>query len=78
LPQTKKLKDLSDLGVNTVDTSDSNHKGQFGFIGNIEIVVFPCFSLQAHQISLLPSVFLNILFSTFENNASLLVLGLFE
>jgi len=67
LSKTEQLKSLTDLGVNLVDTTNSNNKSQLGFSRNVVIALGPSLTSKSDFIALLGSVLLDVLFSPLEN-----------
>jgi len=67
LSQSEKLEDLSDFWGNGVNTLDTDDDGEFGFWGNVEVSGLSGNSLQSDDITFGMSVFLDVLFGTFED-----------
>jgi len=71
LSQSEQLKDLSWLGVDVVDTSDTNDQSKFGFRLNEEVSSSLGNSSDSDEFPFLLSVFLDVLFSSLEDDLSL-------
>jgi len=71
LSESQKLQDLSRFGIDSIDTSNSDDNGKFGFRFNKEVTTRSCFSSEFDERSFLVSVFLHISLSSFENDTPL-------
>jgi hypothetical protein len=76
LTETQQLQNLSDSGVETVDTPDPHNDGQFGLGGNVKVAMFTSVARQAHLVGFRFTVLLDVLFGTLEDGRAL-SLGLF-
>jgi hypothetical protein len=71
LSQSEQLKDLSGLGVKSIDTSNSDHNSKLVVWLNVIIAGSLGLSLESDQRSLLSSVFVNVLLCSLEDCLSL-------
>jgi hypothetical protein len=80
LSKSHQLEDFSRLGVDLVDTSNSNNKSEFGLRSNVVVASLSCNSLESHERFLLVSVFSNVRFSSLEDDLSIgsVLLSLFQ
>jgi len=78
LAKTEKLEDLTDLGGDLVDTTDTHHEGELGLSGNIVVAFLLSFSLQSKLVELLLAVFLAVLLGSLEDFSSLGLLSLLD
>jgi len=78
LEESEKLEDLSWLGGNLVDTLDSDHEDELRLLLNVEGSTLSAQSSKSDLLTLCITVFLDILLSSFEDYASLLLVGLFS
>lgn len=76
LSESEQLKDLSDLRSQIVDTSDSDHKDDLRFSGNIERTFSSSLSLEGDEFLLFSSVFLVMGFTSLGVFSSLSLGGL--
>jgi len=76
LSQSQKLQDLSWLRSQTVDTSNSDDKGELGFWFNKEVSSFLSLSSGSDEGSFSSSVFLDVLFGSLEDHLSVGFSGL--
>jgi hypothetical protein len=72
LSKSKELENLSDLGVNSLGTSDSDNDGQFRLRFNVEVASLLGLSSQSDGVLLQSSVLLNVLLSSLEDDPSIL------
>jgi hypothetical protein len=70
LSESHQLKDLSRLGVDLVDTSNSNNESKFGSRSNVEVSSSTGSSLVSQEGFLLVSVFLDVRFGLLEDDLS--------
>jgi len=75
LEETEELEDLSGLGGNLVDTSQSDYKVNLWLSGNVELSRALCYSPQADLLSLLLAVLVDILLSALEDDLTSLLVG---
>jgi len=75
LSKSEQLKDLSDLGSKVVNTSDSDHKDDLRFSGNVERTFSSSLSLKVNDVLLFLSKLLRISFSSLGVFSSLSFLG---
>merc|ERR1712243_47688 len=71
LTQTQQLKDLSDSGMESVDTPNPHHDGQLGLGRDVEVAVFPGIAGQTELISLGGLVLLGVSLGLLENGHAL-------
>jgi len=64
LSESEQLEDLSDLGSQIVDTSDSDHKDNLRFRGNVERTGSSSFSSELDSFSLFSDEFLVMSFTS--------------
>jgi len=76
LEKTEELQGFALLGVDLVDTLDTNDKGELWFSRDVERAIRFCNASKSNLLSLLIAVFLYVGFSTLENSLSLLLVGL--
>jgi len=78
LEESEKLEDLAWLGGNLVDTLDSDNKDQLGLFLNVEGSALSAQSSKSDLLTLCITVFLDVLLSSFEDYAPLLLVGLYK
>lgn len=78
LSKSEELQDLSGLGVQLVDTSDSDNEGEFRLGLDVEVARGLSLSLEGKERLLSVSVFLDVLFGSLEDDFSLNFSGLSE
>jgi len=71
LTQTQQLKDLSDSGVESVDTPDPHDDGQFGLRGHVEVAVLARITGQADLLQLGGFVLLGVSLGLLEDGLTL-------
>jgi hypothetical protein len=76
LEETEKLKSLALLGVNLVDTLDTDNEGKFGLLWDIEGTFSLGHTSQANLLALGIPILLDVLLSTLEDCLTLLLVGL--
>jgi len=76
LEQTEELEDLAGLGGNLVDTLDADQEDQLAFSGDVEGAILLGRTSKADLLALSIAVLLNVLLSTLEDDATLLLAGL--
>lgn len=76
LQQTEQLEDLAGLGGNLVDTLDTDDEDQLGLSRDVELAALLGNTRQADLLALCIAVLLNVLLSTLEDDATLLLVGL--
>lgn len=76
LEETEKLEDLAGLGGDLVDTLDADKEDQVGLSGNVGGVVLAGNAGEADLLALCVAVLLDVLLSTLEDDATLLLVGL--
>jgi hypothetical protein len=67
LSKTEELQNFFDLGSDLVDTTDTHDKGQFWLRGHMVVSRFPGLAFEPKVITLLITVFFDVLLSTFED-----------
>ena len=80
LSESHQLEDFSRLGVDLVDTSNSNNKSKFGFGSNVVVSSISGSSSVSQERFFLVSVFLDVRFSLLEDDLSVgsVLLSLFQ
>lgn len=76
LEQAEELKDLAGLGGNVVDTAKTDDEDDLGLSGDVEFALGLRNTAKADLLALLGAVLLDVLLSTLEDDAALLLLGL--
>jgi hypothetical protein len=76
LEEAEKLKDLARLGGDLVDTLDADDEDQLGLSGHVERTILLGDPVQADLLALSIAILLDVLLSTLEDNAALLLVGL--
>jgi hypothetical protein len=76
LEKTEKLKCLALLGVDLVDTLDTDDKGELSLIRDIKLSLFLGDTSKADLLALCVAVFLDVLFGALEDDFTLLLVGL--
>ena len=76
LTQTKELQDLARLRSHLVNTFDTNDKGEFWLLRDVKATSGASNTLQADSLAFFLTIFLNVLLSTFKNDAALVTIGL--
>lgn len=76
LEKTEELKDLAGLGGNLVDTLDADDEDQLLLGGDVEVALLLGNAEEANLLTLSIAVLSNVLLSTLENDATLLLVGL--
>ena len=71
--QTQQLENLSRLWCKLVDTPDTDNKGELGLSGNIVAALGLGLTTETDLITFLRSVFLDVLFSTLEDDLALIL-----
>ncbi len=66
LTEAEQLEDLTGLGVNTVDTANTDHKGQLGFGLTVEVTSFLGLAAEEDLLALKGVVLLGVLLSALE------------
>lgn len=77
LEKTEQLKNLTGLGSDVVDTLDTDNEDKLRLSGNVEVTVGLGLTTKTDLISLLGTVFADILVSTLEDDLTLSALSLF-
>jgi len=77
LTQTKELKNLSDSGMESVDTPDPHDDGQLGLGGNVEVAVFAGVSGEANLLRIRRRVLLGVGLGLLEDRHALRLVRLF-
>ena len=78
LEETEELKDLAGLGGNLVDTLDADDEDQLSLSGDVGRVLLPGNAVEADLLTLSIAVLLDVLLSTLEDDATLLLVGLLK
>jgi hypothetical protein len=78
LEKTEQLENLAGLGSNVVDTLDTDNEDKLGLGGNVEVTVGLGLTTKTDLISLLSTVFTDILVSALEDDLTLLALSLLK
>lgn len=76
LEETEELEDLAGLGGNLVDTLDADNEDQLGLGRNVGGVILLGDAVKTDLLALSGTVLLNVLLSTLEDDATLLLVGL--
>jgi hypothetical protein len=76
LEQTEELQDLAGLGGDLVDTLDADQEDEFPLSGDVEGAILLGSASKANLLTLSIAVLLDILLSTLEDDATLLLVGL--
>jgi len=76
LEETEKLKDLARLGRDLVDTLDADDEDQLGLSRDVEGAILLGEAGEANFLALTVAVLLDVLLSTLEDDATLLLVGL--
>lgn len=76
LEKTEELKDLAGLGGNLVDTLDADDEDQLGLGRDVERAILLGSAGEADLLALGVTVLLDVLLSTLEDDATLLLVGL--
>ncbi len=77
LEETEELEDLAGLGGNLVDTLDADDEDQLGLGRDVGRVVLLGGAVKTNLLTLSIAVLLDVLLSTLEDDATLLLVGLF-
>jgi len=75
LSQAEELKDLLDLGRDTVDTADADHAGELAFRLEEKVALGLGNAAEADEVALHLAVFANVLLSTLEHLLALLAVA---
>lgn len=73
LQQTKQLQSLALLGIDLVDTLDTDDKRKLVLLGYVKLVLLLGLALHADLLTVGIAVFLDVLLSTLEDNLALLL-----
>lgn len=76
LEETEELEGLALLGVDLVDTLDTDGEDELGLSGDVERAILLGLAGEADLFTLLVAVLLDVLLSTLEDDATLLLVGL--
>lgn len=76
LEETEELEDLAGLGGHLVDTLDADDEDELGLGGDVGRVLALGDAVEADLLTLSIAVLLNVLLSTLEDDATLLLVGL--
>lgn len=76
LEETEELEGLALLGVDLVDTLDTDGEDELGLSGDVERAILLGLAGEADLFALLVAVLLDVLLSTLEDDATLLLVGL--
>jgi len=71
LTQTQQLEDLSDSGMESVDTTNSHHDGQLGLGGHVEVAVLARITSQPNLLQLSSFVLLGVSLGLLEDSLAL-------
>lgn len=77
LEKAEKLKDLAGLGGDLVDTLDADDEDELGLSRDVESTILLGETGETDLLALLVAVLLDVLLSTLEDDATLLLVGLF-
>lgn len=71
MSKSKKLQDLPDSGVKSVDTPDPHHNGELGFRGDVVVAMLAGVTGQTHFVVLSLAVLFNVLLGTLKDGGAL-------